>query len=248
MRRFYRDWCNGRFQVFTVQYGETDLWIGVNEFEPSMPGAVLELLKTLYQQLLEVGKNSAEFFTSLNPVKFDRGPKIAMRMIEAANFANVGPTAAIAGAFADEVGEFLLKKFDCREVVVENGGDVFIKCEKPIVSMIYAGDSPLSGRVRLLLTEGTWGVCTSSGKVGHSLSFGNADAVTVVCKNATIADAFATAYCNRLKTKDDVEILLENAVNKHVLGVVAIFEDKLGVRGQFRILFDVDGDGGETDR
>lgn len=248
MRKFYRDWCNGRFQTFTVQYRETDLWIGVDEFEPSMPSAVLELLKTLYQQLLEVGKNSAEFFTSLKPVKFDRGPKIVMRMIEAANFANVGPTAAIAGAFADEVGEFLLENFDCREVIVENGGDVFIKCEKPIVSMIYAGDSPLSGRVGLQLFEGTWGVCTSSGKVGHSLSFGNADAVTVVCKNATIADAFATAYCNKLKTKDDVETLLESAMNEHVLGVVAIFEDKLGVRGQFKIVFNVDGDGSETDR
>lgn len=248
MKKFYRDWCNGRFQAFTVQYRETDLWIGVDEFEPSMPDAVLELLKTLYQQLLEVGKNSIEFFTSLKPVELENGPKIAMRMIEAANLANVGPTAAIAGAFADEVGEFLLKRFDCKEVIVENGGDVFIKCEKPIVSMIYAGDSPLSDKVGLQLPEGTWGVCTSSGKVGHSLSFGNADAVTVVCKNAAVADAFATAYCNSLKTKDDVETLLESAMNVHVLGVVVIFEDKLGVRGQFEMVFDVDGDGSETDR
>ncbi len=80
------------------------------------------------------------------------------------------------------------------------------------------------------------------------MSFGNADAVTVVCKNAAVADAFATAYCNSLKTKDDVETLLESAMNGHVLGVVVIFEDKLGVRGQFEMVFDVDGDGSETDR
>ncbi|MCS7175076.1 UPF0280 family protein [Pseudothermotoga sp.] len=248
MKKFYRDWCSGRFQSFVVQYRETDLWIGVDEFEPSMPNAVLELLKALYQQLLEVGRSSAEFFTSLEPVKIDRGPKIAMKMIEAASFANVGPTAAVAGAFADEVGEFLLNKFKCREVVVENGGDVFIKCEKPLISMIYAGDSPLSGKVGLQLPEGTWGVCTSSGKVGHSLSFGNADAVTVVSKSSAIADAFATAYCNRVKSKRDVTALLETAINEHVLGVVVIFEDVLGVKGQFKIVFDTDGDEDETGR
>jgi len=79
------------------------------------------------------------------------------------------------------------------------------------------------------------------------LSFGNADAVTVVCRNATIADAFATAYCNMVKSKNDVEDLLRNAINEDVLGVVVIFEDVLGVRGQFEIVL-LDGDEDETRR
>ncbi|WP_448535503.1 UPF0280 family protein [Pseudothermotoga sp.] len=247
MKRFYRDYCGGRFQPFNVRYKETDLWIGVDKFDPAMSKAVLDLLQRLYEQFLELAKVSPRFFSSLEPVQLLEGPSIALRMAQAANRANVGPTAAVAGAIADEIGQFLLKQFGCDEVVVENGGDVFIKCERPIYSLIYAGQSSLSNKVALKLPKGTWGVCTSSAKVGHSLSFGNADAVTVVCRNATIADAFATAYCNMVKNKNDVESLLRVAINEDVLGVVVIFEDVLGVRGQFEIVL-LDGDDDETHR
>jgi ApbE superfamily uncharacterized protein (UPF0280 family) len=247
VRRFYRDFCDRRFQSFIVRYRETDLWIGVDKFDPAMSKAVLDLLQRLYEQFLELAKVSPRFFCSLEPVQLLEGPSIALKMAQAANRANVGPTAAVAGAIADEVGQLLLKEFNCNEVVVENGGDIFISCERSIISLIYAGNSPLSNKIALKLPSGTWGVCTSSAKVGHSLSFGNADAVTVVCRNATIADAFATAYCNMVKSKNDVEDLLRNAINEDVLGVVVIFEDVLGVRGQFEIVL-LDGDEDETRR
>lgn len=247
MRRFYRDFHSQRLQAFIVRYRETDLWIGVDRYDPHMPEAVLGLVQDLYRQLLEVAKICPEFFSSLEPVESFGGPKIAMKMVEAAKLAGVGPTAAVAGAFADEVGEFLSKNFGCEEVIVENGGDIFIKCNGGIVSAVYAGDSPLSGRVGLKIPEGSWGVCTSSGRFGHSLSFGNADAVTVISRNATIADAFATAYCNKVKKKEDVENLLQRAINEHVLGVLVIFEDKLGVKGQFEIVL-LEGDSDEAGR
>jgi hypothetical protein len=47
------------------------------------------------------------------------------------------------------------------------------------------------------------GICASSGTVGHSLSFGKADAVIIVASNAALADAVATATANRVNTKDD---------------------------------------------
>jgi len=247
MKKFYRECSEGRFQSFTVQYRETDLWIGVDRFDSTMPDMVLELVEKLHCELYELAKVAPQFFSSLEPVQLFEGPKIALKMAQAANRANVGPTAAVAGAIADEVGQLLLKEFKCNEVVVENGGDIFINCERPITSLIYAGNSPLSNKVALKLPKGTWGVCTSSAKLGHSLSFGNADAVTVVCRNATIADAFATAYCNMVKNKNDVEDLLRTAINEDVLGVVVIFEDMLGVRGQFEIVL-LDGDGDETHR
>lgn len=247
MNKFYRHLYANRFHSFAVQYRETDLWIGVDRFDPAMPESVLGLVQRLYEELLSVAKASPKFFSSLEPVELTVGPNIALKMVEAAKWANVGPTAAVAGAIADEVGEFLLERFKCREVVVENGGDIFIRCENPIVSMIHAGDSPLSNKLGLKLPAGTWGVCTSSGKIGHSLSFGNADAVTVVCRDATTADAFATAYCNTVKTKDDVKSLLEVAINEDVLGVVVIFDDVLGVKGQFEIVL-MDGDIDEAHR
>ncbi|KAF2958694.1 thiamine biosynthesis protein ApbE [Thermotoga sp. Ku-13t] len=247
MRRFYRNFHSQRLHAFTVRYKETDLWIGVDRYDPQMPEAVLGFVEDLYRQLLEVAKVWPEFFSSLEPVELSDGPKVAMKMVEAAKLAGVGPTAAVAGAFADEVGEFLLKNFDCEEVIVENGGDIFIKCSSDIVSAVYAGSSPLSGRVGLKIPEGSWGVCTSSGRFGHSLSFGNADAVTVISSSATIADAFATAYCNMVKKKEDVEDLLKCAINENVLGVLVIFEDKLGVKGQFEIVL-LKGDANEAGR
>lgn len=247
MRRFYRNFHSQRLHAFTVQHRETDLWIGVDRYDPQMPEAVLWLVQDLYRQLLEVAKVCPKFFSSLEPVEPFNGPKIAMKMVEAAMLADVGPTAAVAGAFADEVGEFLLKNFGCEEVIVENGGDIFIKCKSGIVSAVYAGNSTLSGRVGLKVPEGNWGVCTSSGTFGHSLSFGNADAVTVISRNATIADAFATAYCNMVKNKEDVENLLKCAINEHVLGVLVIFGDILGVKGQFEIVL-LEGDSNETGR
>ncbi|HBT38704.1 MAG: ApbE family lipoprotein [Thermotoga sp. 50_1627] len=247
MKKFYRECSEGRFQSFTVQYRETDLWIGVDRFDSAMPEMVLELVQKLYCELYELAKVAPQFFSSLEPVQLFEGPKIALKMAQAAERANVGPTAAVAGAIADEAGELLLKEFECNEVLVENGGDIFIRCERPINSLIYAGESPLSNRIALKLPKGTWGVCTSSGRFGHSLSFGTADAITVICRNATIADAFATAYCNMVKNKNDVENLLSYAINEDVLGVVVIYEDMLGVRGQFEIVL-LDGDEDETHR
>jgi len=121
VRRFYRDCCDRRFQSFIVRYRETDLWIGVDKFDPAMSKAVLDLLQRLYEQFLELAKVSPRFFCSLEPVQLLEGPSIALKMAQAANRANVGPTAAVAGAIADEVGQLLLKEFNCNEVVVENG-------------------------------------------------------------------------------------------------------------------------------
>ncbi|HOH54381.1 MAG TPA: UPF0280 family protein, partial [Fervidobacterium sp.] len=134
-----------------------------------------------------------------------------------------------------EVGRFLLDKFDCNEVIVENGGDIFIKNVNPITTAIYAGNSPLSGKIGLEIPPGVHGVCTSSGTVGHSFSFGKADAVTIVCDSASISDAFATAYCNMLKDEKDIEKVLKSALNEYVQTIVIVYRDKVGIVGRHKI-------------
>jgi len=81
------------------------------------------------------------------------------------------------------------------------------------------------------------GVCTSSGKIGHSLSFGRADAVVVLSRDAALADAAATAVGNAVKTGDEIEkgIHLARRI-PGVLGVVIVVDDRIGAWGKVQLV------------
>jgi hypothetical protein len=119
-------------------------------------------------------------------------------------------------------------------VIIENGGDIYLATSKERKIGIYAGDSPLSLKIGIVIgpKENPLGVCTSSGTVGHSLSFGKADAVCILSKSAALADAVATAVGNVVKEKKDIEYGLELAREiEGVLGVLIIVGEKMGVWG-----------------
>jgi ApbE superfamily uncharacterized protein (UPF0280 family) len=158
-------------------------------------------------------------------------------MLAAAQKCGTGPMAAVAGAIAEQVGLALLE--ESSEVVVENGGDCFIKVHSPLQVSIFAGRSGLSESVALqVLPEGTGlGVCTSSGTVGHSLSFGKADAVTVIAPSAALADAAATMICNQVQSESDIQRALAFAQEiEEVRGVVIIFGDQIGAWGEVELV------------
>ena len=140
--------------------------------------------------------------------------------------------AAVAGALAECVGKDLMEH--SQEVIVENGGDVFIGSNSPINVGIYAGTSPLSNKigVRIHCPGAPVAVCTSSGTVGHSLSFGKADAVVVIAASTPLADAAATSIGNTISKKSDMAFGIEIGKKiEGVLGIVAIVDDKLGLWG-----------------
>jgi len=163
-------------------------------------------------------------------------PAIVKDMAEAARLAGVGPMAAVAGAIAQAVGNDLLAY--TREIIVENGGDIYMKLLSTRLIGVYAGDSPLSGNIALEIEpdETPLGVCTSSGTVGHSLSFGTADAVVVLSPSTALADAAATAIGNRVKTIADIDSAIESAYDiEGVVGVLVIKDDKMGLWGRVKI-------------
>ena len=124
------------------------------------------------------------------------------------------------------------------EVIVENGGDIFMKISRTRMMGVYAGESPLTGKIAFEIRpeETPLGVCTSSGTVGHSLSFGKADAVVVMSRSAALADAAATAICNRVQCATDISPALGFARGiKGLLGVAIIFGDHMGLSGQIRL-------------
>ncbi|MCF8068434.1 MAG: UPF0280 family protein [Desulfobacterales bacterium] len=163
--------------------------------------------------------------------------QIITDMAEAGQRSGVGPMAAVAGAMAEYVGKALLKSSD--EIIVENGGDLFIKTDKPLTVGIYAGASPLSMKIGIIIKsdKNPVAVCTSSGTIGHSLSLGRADAVCVISESCSLADAAATSIGNHVKTKTDIQAAVEFGTSiEGVDGILIISGDEIGLWGNVELV------------
>mgnify|MGYP001061603472 CR=1 FL=1 len=201
--RTYRSRVTGQgLASFQVVVGETDLMVRASRDERAL---ALRLVRAERGCLEAYIREHPGFLHTLAPwPPGGPAPALVQEMIAAAAAAGVGPMAAVAGAIAARVGRGLLEC--CEEVIVENGGDIFLKTASPATVALYAGASPLSLRIGVAVDGGgrPMAVCTSSGTVGHSLSFGRADAVCVVSRSCALADAAATAVGNLVRTAKDL--------------------------------------------
>ncbi|MFH2218878.1 MAG: UPF0280 family protein [Pseudomonadota bacterium] len=234
--RSYRYLFHGdRLASFRVAVKETDLFVyAVKPLEDITRELIL-----LYRGYIEAYiQMHPEFLISLKPLRISGpAPIIVKDMASAGEAAGVGPMAAVAGAIAEHVGRGLLSHTD--EVIVENGGDVFMRTDGAVTVGIFAGASPLSLRIGLRLNCGKrpFAVCTSSGTVGHSLSFGKADAVSVVSESCALADAAATAIGNFVGSKTDIGKAIDfGKCIKGVTGLVIIVEEEIGLWGELEIV------------
>ena len=225
---------------FQLAVGETDLDIGVRKdrFSKELVEWVEETIRACRRPLEDYIQRDPGFAKALTPYTvLPDAPLIVLTMAEAGRLAGVGPMAAVAGAVAEWVGKSIAKR--SRDVIVENGGDIFMRTSRIRKVGVFAGDSPLSNRVALEIRpdQTPLGICTSSGKVGPSLSFGKADAVVVLSPSVPLADAIATACGNLVQTVNDLEKTLEFASKiPGVTGVLAIKDDRLAVWGSMKLL------------
>lgn len=231
----------GRFHYFNVTVGETDLHIGVNanEYEERIPAQALQLVMLHRSKLKNYVLQQPEFLTSHRPVDVaEQAPEIARLMIKRSVAAEVGPMAAVAGAFAAMIGTQLCTEFNLTELIIENGGDLWMKTERPVTVRIDAGPSSLSGFVGIEVQPELTpcGICTSSGSTGHSFSYGKADAVTVLSECAITADAWATSLCNRIHETADLQKTVSLAqLIPEISGVVAILHDVVAASGNITL-------------
>ena len=220
---------------FEIIQDETDLMISA---ESDLSKEANAIVKKIRAELAGYIIDHPEFETSFIPVPVEKSaPFIVKEMASQAEKVNVGPFAGVAGAVAEFVGKELLKY--SRQIIVENGGDVFIASSKTRIVGIYAGNSPLTGKIAIEIdpSDTPLGICTSSGTVGPSFSFGTADAVVVISKSATLADAAATAIGNLVLKQKDIDIALDYAKNiKDIDGVLIIKDDKMGIYGKIKIV------------
>lgn len=194
------------------------------------------LVRRYRQQIEDYMERHPSYEKVFTPVKRNPfAPRIISSMIEAASRANVGPMAAVAGAIAEYVGLGLLPY--SRDVVVENGGDVFIRSKVRREMLLLAESSDFKGmKIAIQPSPKPVGVCTSSGKLGHSLSYGKADAVMVVGPTASMADAAATGIANLIRSPSDIKKGLDRAQEIGVLGVLILIEDQMGAWGNIEFL------------
>jgi ApbE superfamily uncharacterized protein (UPF0280 family) len=234
--RFYRHWIKDSGLIsFNVVVEQTDLYI--RSQRNLRDKALNSVLKHRGSLEAYIGHHPL-FLTTLDAYQAEaEAPTIVKEMAGVSQLTGVGPMAAVAGAIAEAVGRDLLAFSP--EIIVENGGDIFLKISRKRLVGIYAGQSPFTKKIALEILPGETplGISTSSGTIGHSLSLGSADAVIVLSSSAALADAAATALGNIVKTVDDIPKVIEEAQSIEGLGgVVAIIGDKMSVWGKMRIV------------
>jgi len=234
--RTYRDFEeSGRFKTFRVVVEQSDLY--VKALAP-LERQTEDLLRSCRADIEAAIVRRPEFLTSLEPLEVDPADApVAMRMIHAGRKAGTGPMAAVAGAVAEYVGRALLPL--SREIIIENGGDIFLMVSRPVVVGLHAGTSPLNNRVgiKIAATPLPMGICTSSAKIGPSLSLGKADCATILSRDTALADAVATGLGNRIKRPGDLAEGVEWAMSiPGVDGALAILKDKLAAAGDIELM------------
>ncbi len=231
-----------RFSSLLVAVGESDLWIGYTPAEVDAKALEREAARVLRRVRNEILLYpDPDFLTSLVPLRGDAAmgaSPFLLGMLRSAQLSHTGPMASVAGAVAQEVGSLLKRKFSLDEIVVENGGDLYIDVLKPLSVTLDAGNNSLSGKVSVVVEAKhcPLGICTSSSKEGHSHSFGNADAVMVACHDAALADGYATAFCNMVREASDVERVATMMHEKEqILFSLVLLDTKMALSGELEV-------------
>ncbi|MBD3264200.1 MAG: UPF0280 family protein [Candidatus Omnitrophica bacterium] len=232
--RLYRDIAKEGFSL-EIAYKESDILI-VSSAEIEYKEAYNLLIK-YYGIVEKYAKDRPDFLNSLSPLKEDsRASSIAKDMIFYSGLAGTGPFSAVAGAISFYVGRELLSSVD--EIILENGGDIFIKTKKARRIGVYLGENSSFPQLGLEIQprNGDFGIASSSSLLGHSLGFGQAELVTVIGKNSMVADAFATAFSNKVKDDRSVDFVLKEArKNDYLDGLMIVFKGQLYIWGDIAL-------------
>lgn len=233
--RAYRALQRPDLITFQVAIEETDLWIAARS---DLSSGISDHVRLLRGQIRAYAAIYPDFLTALTPQQFrPNAPEIVRRMCQAAQFTGVGPMAAVAGTIAQMTAEHFQQISP--DILVENGGDTYLCSTQDRhigILSIPAEETRLC--VYVAAEEFPCSFCASSARIGHSLSFGNADLVVVRSKDAALADAAATALANRLKSPEDMDAVLKKAREWVTVGVDGIFAQcagRIGVWGNMQL-------------
>lgn len=235
--RTYRKFIKNKKEVsFQVVVEETDLFIIAEKDLSSITLTQVEKLRALLKGYIALNSN---FLTALTPLPFDpKAPPLAQEMLKAAQDFNVGPMASVAGAIAEQVARYLVKYSS--NVLIENGGDLYLfSTQARTIGLLANPKEGLHLGIRLRTNQFPCAFCTSSGKIGHSLSFGQGDLVGVLSKSGAKADACATFLGNLLRKYEDIPHILKiskKLKSKGIDGVIIQLDSYFGAWGDFEFV------------
>ncbi|MDD3296270.1 MAG: UPF0280 family protein [Candidatus Omnitrophica bacterium] len=232
--RSYRDTIKANYKL-EIGFQESDLLICSKE-EIDQESAK-KVLVNCYEVIENYAKSNPEFLTSLSPLRENKNAAVIIqKMLAASRIANIGPFASVAGAIAEETG--LRLSLFSQEIIIENGGDIFLKINEDKIIGVYAGRcfEPEVIKLKIKSRDCSFGLASSSAHIGHSLNFGRADLVTVLSSGATVADALATSLSNQIKQRKDIkEVFSCITTNPFVEGLLIIFEGEIFLWGNLEL-------------
>lgn len=214
---------------------ETDLLVLADK---DISDLIRDIVLTQRDRLERYIAGNGSFRDSLRPLPVpDTAPEIVKSMALAGQASGVGPMAAVAGAVCEAVA--IGVGASVRELILENGGDLYIASARERIIGIFVGKEVRGGTIglRVASEQTPLGICTSSGRIGHSLSLGDSAAATVMARSCALADAAATAVGNRVRGRDGIREGLAAARDiPGVLGVVVLRDGRLGAWGELEIV------------
>jgi hypothetical protein len=184
--------------------------------------------------------HNEDFLLSLTPIEEydDNLPLIVRRMYESSLAADVGPMACVAGTVSELCLDYLIER-KSKHSIVENGGDIALINDRKVLCGIYSTNEILGNGIAFEIKKrnSPLGICTSSGRIGHSISFGESDSVTVISSSPSVADGLATRIANDAAgstSEDRVMNALETAdeYRKYYTGVLIISGDNVATAGR----------------
>lgn len=216
-------------QFRTFSFKDTHLKVYGSEYD-KITEVIVQERKKLEAYILR----HPEFKNALSPIALlPEAPEIAQKMVKASTATGLGPMASVAGTLA-QIGVEAAKEAGCNEAIVENGGDMYIMSPTPVTIGIYAGKNSIGAQLAFQLTpeELPLAICSSSSKMGHSLSLGDCELATVIAKDAALADSVATLTCNSICHETDVELVLDKVGQiEGIRGILVVKNSKIGLWG-----------------
>ena len=197
-------------------------------------------IHSIRQDLKAYINQNPDFLLSLEPLKSDdeNSVKIVSKMYDSSRKANVGPMACVAGTISELTLDYLIEN-NSKYSIVENGGDIALINDEKVLCGIYSNNQVLGNNIAFEIKsrKKPLGICTSSGWIGHSISFGEAESVCVISNSSSLADALATRIANEVKgltNEDKVHNALEVAENyrEFYKGVLIICDEYVGSAGR----------------
>ncbi|WP_296856947.1 UPF0280 family protein [uncultured Methanobrevibacter sp.] len=219
-----------------INLGETHIRLTTDLSNHSLEEFILNIRFDLKKYI----NQNNDFLISLQPVSDDDDdlPLIVKTMLDSSKIADVGPMACVAGSISELSLNYLINNKSSYSIV-ENGGDIALVNDKKVLCGIYSNNKVLENNLAFVIKprRKILGICTSSGRIGHSISFGESDSVTVLADSPSVADGLATNIANEVKG-DTSEDSIYNALNfaeefrEFFNGLLIVCDDNVATMGK----------------